>query len=357
MGVYELSNLENNNFYNGLKLLSHSNAVFYFVNTSRNLGKTWNFKHRAVKRALKRSKKTLWIRRFKKEVKQCIKSFFKSKDLQNYCGVSFYDKETNPLGNLKLQGDTFYIKKGKKWLDFLQIVALNDVNNLRSADDVDIDTIIFDEYTTTRAKYLAYRGDEVSDFIDIFISIKRNHIVKCIFLGNKESINNPYFNYFGIKTPQTNFDGFKTYKNGAIVVEQRNNLSVQENNFENQVKNLLKNTKYGDYLYKATYKVSQRNKIAKVPTNSQCYCQFVFTVPIAIYQQNDLFYVTKKLTNSLPVYVKNIANNFPNERQLFNRHRRYFTTLINAISDNRIYFESNEIAENFIEIKKWLGSA
>lgn len=344
-------------FFNGNKLLSHSKAVFYFVNTTRNYGKTWNFKYRSVKRALKKSKKTLWVRRFKKEVKQCIKSFFKSKDLQKYCGVSFYDKNTNPTGNLKLLGDTFYIKKGKKWLDFLQIVALSDVNNVRSADDVDIDTIIFDEYTTTPKKYLAYRGDEVSDFIDIFISIKRNHIVKCIFLGNKESYNNPYFNYLGISAPPYNFDGFKYFKNGSIVVEQRNNLNVRENEFEGQVKNLLKNTKYGDYLYRSTYKSNCRNKIAKAPSNAQCYCQFVFSSPIAIYQQNDLFYVSKKLTNTLPIYAKKIVNKYPNERQLFNRHKRYFTALINAIADNRLYFESNEIAENFEEIKKWLGSA
>lgn len=343
-------------YYSGIQLLSHSNAVFYFINTTRNYGKTWNFKYRAVKRAVKKGKKTLWIRRFKKEVKQCIKSFFKSKDLQTFCDVSFYNKETNPCGNLKLLGDTFYIKKGKKWIDFLQVVALSDVNNIRSSDDVDIDTIVFDEYTTTPNKYRAYRGNEVTDFIDIFISIKRNHCVKCIFLGNKESINNPYFNYFGIAPPPNNFDGFKRYKKDSIIVEQHNKLNRCETKFEAQVENLLKGTPYGDYLYGSVYKVQTKNKLSKVPPNARCYVQFNFTQPLAIYQYNDLFYITGKINNSYPIYSQNLSNKFANEKQLFNRHKRYFSSLINAISDNRIYFDSNQIAESFLIIKKWLGA-
>ena len=41
-----------------------------------------------------------------------------TKDLQNYCGISIYDKDTNKDGNLKQIGNTFYYrkknKKGKK---------------------------------------------------------------------------------------------------------------------------------------------------------------------------------------------------------------------------------------------------
>ena len=45
-------------------------AIFTFINTNRNFGKTWLFKKRAFKRALKRGRKTIWVRRFKKEVKE-----------------------------------------------------------------------------------------------------------------------------------------------------------------------------------------------------------------------------------------------------------------------------------------------
>lgn len=345
-----------NKHYNGLQLLSYTNAIFYFLNTTRNFGKTWNFKYRAVKRALKHGKKTLWIRRFKKEAKECVRKFFASKDLQKFCGVSFYDKETNPTGNLKQIGNTFCIKKGKKWIDFLHVVALSDVNSMRSSDDVDIDTIIFDEYTTTPHKYNTYRGNEVADFIDIFISTKRNHDVKCIFLGNKESHNNPYFNYFNILSLPDTFDGFKCFRNGAIVVEQRNNLIVNTTDYEKQVNNLLKNTQYGDYLYDSKYKENKKIKICKPPTTATCYCQFHFGKPISVYIENGKYYVTNKIQYNLPVYSQVLSGKYPHEKQLFNSNKKYFNGLMNAIFDNRLYYSTHEVAEDFVYIKKWLGS-
>ena len=177
----------------GLKLLSH-NSIYNFVLSNRNYGKTWAYKRRAFRRALKHGKKTLWLRMFEKEVKEATSTFYSSKDLQAYCGISVYDKQSNPNGNFKQCGKTFYYRtspKGK-WHWFLKLCKLNDADAVRSADDVDMDTIVFDEFTKTPNKYKLYRGNIVTDFIDIFFSSKREHQVRCIFLGNKESINNPF---------------------------------------------------------------------------------------------------------------------------------------------------------------------
>ena len=70
-------------------------AVFSFVNTNRNFGKTWLFKKRAFKRALKHGRKTIWVRRFKKEAKEAAAKFFTSADLRKYCkkeGVLGFDE-------------------------------------------------------------------------------------------------------------------------------------------------------------------------------------------------------------------------------------------------------------------------
>ena len=153
----------------GLLLLSH-NAIFNFVNSNRNYGKTWTFKKRAFRRALKHGKKTIWLRMFKKETKEAIATFFSSSDLRKYCGIELFNAETGK-GNVKQEGKTFYFRKNEKspWIWFLKIFSLNDNDAVRSADDVDVDTIIFDEYTKTAEKYKRYRGAIVNDFIDIFI--------------------------------------------------------------------------------------------------------------------------------------------------------------------------------------------
>ena len=76
-----------------------------------------------------------------------------SVDFIKFCGIELYNPETK-TGNVKQIGNTFYIKQGKSWTWFLKIVSLSDSNAMRSADDVDCDTIIFDEFTTTIDKYL-----------------------------------------------------------------------------------------------------------------------------------------------------------------------------------------------------------
>ena len=49
----------------GLRVLSY-NAIITAILSNRNYGKTWTFKRRAFRRALKHGKKTIWLRLFKK---------------------------------------------------------------------------------------------------------------------------------------------------------------------------------------------------------------------------------------------------------------------------------------------------
>ena len=55
----------------GLHALSY-NGIITEIISNRNYGKTWTFKKRAFRRALKKGKKTIWLRVFKKEVKEFL---------------------------------------------------------------------------------------------------------------------------------------------------------------------------------------------------------------------------------------------------------------------------------------------
>ena len=180
-------------YYDAVPAISR-NGVFTFIDITRNVGKTWGFKKRQFLRGQKKGKKTLWVRRFDNEANKCAESFFTNRKLASFCGVSLWNKD-NPSGNVKQVGRNFYVRRKNEWYLFLKIIHLGEVGALRGFDDVDLDTIIFDEYTTTPAKLRQYRGNEVNDFLDIFISVKREHRVRCFFLGNKEVALNPYFAY------------------------------------------------------------------------------------------------------------------------------------------------------------------
>ncbi len=332
------------------------NAIYHFIVSNRNYGKTWNFKYRAWKRAYKRGKKTIWLRTFKKEVKECTSTFYSSADLQKWCGIVPYDPQTKQ-GNFKQIGRTFYIKRGKQWVWFLKIFAVSDANACRSADDVDCDTIVYDEFTTTPDQLRRFQGNIVDKFNDIFFSAKREHVVKCFFLGNKENARNPFFEYFDIKQLPHTFEGIRTYRNGAIVVEQINNKQIEQSEYDVKLKDLFNGTKYGNYIYNDEYKSTGKFKQKQPPRNATHYIQLnIEGAEIRVYVDTvGNYYCTNKIDKLTRVYTIKQLNEYRNETLLIKRFKPYFNTLINALADGRVYYQNQAIYEAIQPFYKWLG--
>lgn len=340
-------------YYTSIGLQSY-NAVFNFVISNRNYGKTWSMQKRAFKRGIKHGKRTLWVRRFHAESKQAIDKLYKSPDLLQFIGAEIYDKETKQ-GNLKQNGRKFYCRRGNKWYCFLEVIALCDSRSMRSADDVNIDTIVFDEFTTTPDKYKLYRGDEVTDFIDLFISIKREHEVKVFLFGNKESVNNPYFNYFGIKPLPQEYQGIRTFKGGSIAIQQINNKQRNTTQYENKVNNLLNGTKYQSYLNNA-YKNATDVPIRKLPAYATLYLQVdIDNYAVRIMTNGTYFFVTSKLDDTKPVYCDSIKGKYKNERVLLQRNKILLKGLVNSYAMNKVSYTDLASYESFRMFLNWLN--
>ena len=340
----------------GLLLLSH-NAIFNFVSTNRNFGKTWAFKRRAFRRALKHGKKTIWLRMFKEETKEAIATFFQSKDLRAYCGIELYDPETKK-GNVKQDGKTFYFRKNERspWIWFLKVFTISNPDAVRSADDVDVDTIIFDEYTKTREKYARFRGNVVNNFIDILFSAKREHEIRCIFLGNKEGFANPFFSYFGITPPPPSWEGIRTYRQGSIALQQLNNEAPTDGDYNGKMAAALAGTAYGNYIYKSDYKAATGLKPRKTPYNASLYVQLMIkATPLKISFLDGFFYVNRRIDENKPIYCDVLQHRFSRERLLVRRQKRFFTGYIEALADNRVYYDDELTHEAMAPFMQWLG--
>ena len=329
----------------GLKALSH-NAIITTILSNRNYGKTWTFKKRAFKRAIKHGKKTIWLRLFKKEVKEALSTFYTSKDLQAYCGITIYDKDNEPNGNLKHIGNTFYYRKkikGKwtRWKWFLKVYALSDAGAVRSADDVDTDTIIFDEFTKPANQYKRYHGQIANDFIDILFSSKREHQVRCILIGNKESVNNPIFAYFHIMPLPSQYEGIKSFRNGSFIIQQINNQEETQSDYGKKMLDLLAGTAYGNYIYKSTYKNEMAFKSRKTPGNASLYCQlYINNQTLKISVLNGYFYINMRIDNTRRIYCDVLQHKYTHELLLVKRQKQYFNGFITALADNRVYYDN-----------------
>ena len=327
----------------------------------RNIGKTWAFKRRIWKRALKRGKKTIVVRRFKNEKRAAAETFYSSRDMQEFCGIEPYDPETKK-GNMKQEGATFYIKRGNKWVWFLKIMNLAEYQNTRSADDVDCDTIIYDEYTTTPERYRLYRGNEVENFIDLSISICRQHPIRVIFCGNKESIDDPYLTYFGIKPLPTDFEGIRTYKKGTIVVQQVNTevkQNAQKPTYLDRLKTMLEGTAYGRYMFEGEYKRASRREFLPTPSEAEGYLQLKWRDKLlCIKTVGDKFYVNNRPDISLTLFTDAIKDTHKYKRQeqlLKSEKSTICRGLIAAYIDDRVIYSSEAVYEAIQPFYKWLG--
>ena len=340
----------------GLLLLSY-NAIFNFVQSNRNYGKTWTFKRRAFRRAIKHGKKTIWLRMFKKETKEAVASFFSSADLRKFCGVEIYDPEKN-TGNVKQIGNTFFYRKNAKspWIWFIKVFAVSDPDALRSADDVAVDTIVFDEYTKTQEKYKRFRGNVANNFLDIFISAKREHEIRCIFLGNKEGFGNPFFAYFGIEPPRFDWEGIRTYKRGSIALQQINNLPAKGSDYDDKLAAALKGTQYGNYLYKSEYRAATGLKPRKTPPMASLYVQLsISSTPLKISFLDGFYYVNRRIDETKPVYCDVLRHFYPKERLLVKKHKQFFAAFIDALARNAVFYDNELTHEAMQQFHKWLG--
>lgn len=275
--------------------LSYSQAIFYFIDSVRNVGKSWSVARRTWRRAYKKGKKTIIVRLFKKEANRSAAQMYESKDLIEYCtGLEPYDAKTKK-GNFKKNGRTCYIKRGGRWVWFLQIVSLSEFKDCRSTDDINCDSIIFDEYTTTPTKYKHYHGNIAEDFFDLVVTTARQHYLRCIFCGNKESILNPFYTYLKLPPLHEQFEGIRYYKNNSIVRQQFNKECGKPNQFKKQLANALDGTPYGQYLFNAKTRTQTAVKYYQIPKDAHLYELFyVQNTPLKVLSTAEYFYITCK---------------------------------------------------------------
>lgn len=342
-------------FYSLLPILSYC-CVFMFIIGARNLGKTTAAKVRAIKRFNKKGYKTVWVRRFKKEADKAARKWITPKSNKLLCelaGISTKD--------IFCKGRVVYLRrKGKKDFEpFLEIVSVSEFSVNRSADDPRVRDIVYDEFTTTPEKYRHYRGNEVRDFIDLVVSVKRIHPVRVFFLGNKESELNPYFKYFGIPQPERSFAGIRTYKNGSIAVEVRDDLpDAVQTAYDDKFTAALSGTEYLDYLTDGKYK-TESVKTVKTPKKARFYAAFNFGNPITIFYYAGCFYASYGIDKTRLVYTNGKANcygvKYRKEIVFQTYDRSTFAGLICGIKLEKLYYTSVAAFEAFLPIKKALG--
>lgn len=208
------------------KILSY-NASLNFIVLKRGYGKSWTFKDLIISDFIKSGAKTVWVRRYKPELRKAITKFLP--DI-----IDRYSQH-----KIEIKGKAVHID-GKEAINFY---TLSEAQDLKSMSFEGYKYLIFDEFIIEGGAK-RYLPEECDVFCSLLSTVFRDRPIKAFLLGNKVKAVTPYNIYFNLP----NFEDVKYIKDRNTLVYAKDKDGVIEENYaKSDLDKVLKGTKYYDY--------------------------------------------------------------------------------------------------------------
>lgn len=247
-------------YYNFDKLFSYSNGLIFFVIGERGVGKSFNSKVAVLKKFIRSGEQFLYIRRYKTELDTALANFWDDIQANGYFDdLRLTVKKSKMLTEFQCDGQTCGYA-----------VPLSTANILKSTPFPNVTTIIFDEFLLDTGGTYHYLKHEVTMFLDVIETVGRlRDNLKVILLGNALNVHaSPYFAYWDLELPQDGSE-FRTFKDGAIVVNYIRNMAYREAKKQSKFGKLIDGTEYGKYAIDNEVLRENNSFIEKRPNKSK----------------------------------------------------------------------------------------
>lgn len=327
-------------YYTLDKALSY-NALFYFIIGERGVGKSFNTKKFCINDFINHDNQFIYLRRYKEELDLACQSFFD--DLKD---AGFFEEHE------------FQVKPSKKMTKFFidgelvgYGIALSTSNILKSTAFPKVKNIIFDEFILDVGTY-HYLKNEVTKLLDAYETVFRLREGRIFFLGNAVSIDNPYFNYFNLTLPYNS--EFKTFNDGAILVNYIKNLEYREKKKNSRFGKLINNTDYGKYAIDNEMLRDNNDFIEKKGINPHFWNNIILNgnkYGIWHNADNGRVYISEDYEPNSKLFVAmTIDDHTPDSKYISIRQNSYIKVLIEYYKNGDLYFENLKIKNNFMKL-------
>lgn len=303
------------------KVLSY-NAYLNFIVLKRGYGKGWTFKDLIISEFIKSGKKSIWVRRYKPELKKA-KSKFLGDIVDNF-----------PEHKLSVRGNALYVDN-KLAVEFM---TLTDAQDAKSSSFDGYIYLIFDEFIIEgKAKH--YIGEECTIFSSLMSTFFRDKSDRKIFLlGNKVKTVNPYSIFFNLP----DFDCVKYLPNRAILVYAKDNDGqIEDNYIDTPLEKILRGTPYYDYALCNNSLNDSNAFIMKRPsTLKTAYVININGTPVGLFfdtQSSKIFFDVKCDTTVATKYTFN-RDNMAEGYMLLSKRFAISKMISEAYTMGRIYF-------------------
>lgn len=339
-GIYEDD--MNNIYYNYDKLFSY-NFLIAFVIGERGCGKSYGSKIAVMKKYLKTGEQFIYLRRYKTELDTALTTFWN-------------DVADDPT----LKDHKLAVKKSKTLTELLcdgkvcgYAVPLSTANILKSTPFPKVKTIIFDEFLLDVGGSHRYLRNEMTMFLDVIETVFRLREGQTILLGNCLAPHtSPYFAYWDLELPYGESE-FRTFRDGAIVVNYIRNLAYRKAKKESRFGKLIDGTLYGQYAIDNQALRENNNFIEKKPPTSYYECTFVINgYHMGMWNgKNGCLYLSEKHDPNSP---RNFVFDYTDhtEGTVFTsvRDNLWMRVCIRAYKIGALMFESQKIKANAVKL-------
>lgn len=333
--------MNNDIYYNYDKLFSFP-FLLAFVIGERGCGKTFGSKVAVLKKYLKTGEQFIYLRRYKTELDTALATFWNDLTDNGY------------FNNLELK-----VKKTKMLTQFHcngnvcgYAVPLSTANILKSTAFPKVKTIIFDEFLLDSAGgTYRYLKNEVTMMLDVIETVGRLRDIQVLFLGNALSITNPYFAYFNLDLPYNS--EFRTFKDGAIVVNYIRNMKYREAKKASKFGKLIEGTDYGRYAIDNEMLRDNKHFVEKKPADAVFWGVLVVNGNnIGMWQANNgHLYLSNKYD---PNTVHRFACDFNDHTEatifLNARENYYLRMCVRAYKQGILMFENQKIKNDVVPL-------
>ena len=253
MNVIDTYKLQQSIFYDYKHIMTYQKS-YKFVVAERGVGKTYIFKKFCLHQAIKYGYQFVWLRRTAEQVKEVKHKF-----------IGDVKKEF-PAYKFQIRGDQIQAKKQNgKWKKLGFMKSLSTVGNIRGAEYEKVRNIVYDEFIVD-VKVDRYLDNEVLRYYTFIDTVLRLRYGNLIFLGNSESVDNPFFNALDMKP----HDRIGIQKGKDWVLEIPDCSTYRAARAKSMIGKLVKDTDYGKMANTNKFLDNNANVIQKDLLTCKC---------------------------------------------------------------------------------------
>lgn len=228
-------------WYNWDKISSY-NGTYNFLVGQRGVGKTYGWKKKVIRAAIRKGEEFMYVRRYKEELKVSKETFFADLVAKN----EFPDWDFRTYGaTAQMAPVSTRDDKKRKWRVIGHFIALSTAQAIKSVSYPLVTNIGYDEFIIEKGA-THYIANEVHAFNNLYSTVDRNQDkTKVFFMANSVSIMNPYFLEYNIKPDESR--EFTVMHDGFIVVHFVEAAEFTDQVYATRFGKFIQGTAFGDF--------------------------------------------------------------------------------------------------------------